>query len=161
MELQPNQMKFEELPRGRGLHLVNQHSVQKSGYLHKIYFNLFKDFIEPLVGFPHDDIVPIYNFSYATEEDDAERYEYSYEMQRLYPLTLEEREIIDYSYRNLGEEWEDKCAIVTSAKKNKPELYNFLSRVLLTLKYKDMHGGNVMKNKEGQFLMIDLEGFIT
>lgn len=153
-------MKFNRLPKDHGLQLVNQFSVRKTSFVNKFYLNQLKEFIEPLVGMPRNDIVPVYNFSFNPEIDSNNLYEYSYRMQRLYPLTSKEEEIVDSSVVNLGTEWEDKCGIMVFAKKNNPTLYNFLSRVLLNLKYKDMHGGNVMKNKEGVYLTIDLEGFI-
>lgn len=153
------ELKFSPLPRHSGLQLINEFCIRKTNTIYEINFKKLQSIIQSFIDHPNDDVVSISNFTYRNM-DDFERYEYSYEMQRLYNLNDEEKFIVDSSYDNLGEEWEDTVFIIKAAKEHSPKLYNFLYRALYHLKYKDMHSGNVMKDNVGNYKIIDIEGFI-
>jgi hypothetical protein len=156
-----NSLEFGDLPSHRGLCLIDQFSVRKTATLHGERFRKFNSFMKDLVGSYRDDIVPIFDFKIIDCQPggDDEIYKYSYDMMRLYPLCDDEKDIIDACYNNLGTVWENESKTLLMGKDLYPSLVRFLRRALFELKYKDMTVDNVMKNEDGIYFLIDIEGF--
>lgn len=115
-----------------------------------------------LIARPDPSIVHVLDFQDHGRHRDG-TYIYTYDMERLYPLTKSEKKIIqaaksDWFYGgrfpsiSLFEE-------VVKGKKEYPDLIDFLEKVMRAGRYTDIHDGNIMIDTVRDYKLIDLEGF--
>ncbi len=117
---------------------------------------------------PHNDIVPIYDFT--IKHCKKYRYDYSYDMKRMYSISTIERSLIDhvgngYSFGIDDPLHKNKSPDIQNTLemgwKEYPKLMQLLERMLYETKYFDIHGGNIMVNPDDErYQIIDIEGFI-
>lgn len=149
-------ISLKELPKQ--LSFLDNLIVRKHASISKLRFEKFQSIIKSLINSPIYNVVPIYKFEIIS--DAIEEVQYYYDMKRLYPLEHEEKLIINSCEDNLFQPWEDEIKLISLGKEKYPNLIKFLSEVIKDLHYKDLHGGNVMKDEIGNYLLIDVEGFI-
>lgn len=148
-----------------GLSLVNYHRVRKEAsfstrecYLHtKAVINHFIRNPDPLV-------VEVYSFEEirATLDCQYGTYLYAYEMKRLAMLDHEEKRIVNEFHdwdsevdRDHHNEW------FRMGWREYPNLMNYMNVVYRQKRYRDLHSGNFLKDENGDYKIIDLEGFST
>jgi hypothetical protein len=109
-------------------------------------------FIVALMHNPHPMIVPVYDFTIGNRVGGW--IEYSYDMQRLGVLNSTEKNMIEDAGYNRR-----ITAIDLKTRQRYPELTDFLNQILVEDSYWDLHDGNIMKNEQEEYKLIDLEGF--
>lgn len=156
----------EDIEEYYGLTLVgDKDKVRKEGcfttrecYLHtKAVINHFIRCPDPLV-------VPVYSFEEieATTDNQYGTYRYAYVMKRLGMLDNDERRIIDEFHY-----WDSEVSVdhhnewFRTGWREYPSLMNFMNIVHRQKRYRDTHGGNFLKDENGDYKIIDLEGFST
>jgi hypothetical protein len=161
-------MKFrDDIESYYGLTLVGEDKARvrkeasfstRECYIHtKAVINHFIRNPDPLV-------VPIYSFEEleATLDNQYGTYRYAYTMKRLGMLDSDERRIIDEFHswdsevdRDHHSEW------FRLGWKQYPTLMDFMNVVHRQKRYRDLHGGNFLKDENNDYKIIDLEGFST
>ena len=143
-----------------GLTLVNDRVIRKTAKLStRQSFEQLEAICHHLMRHPDPTIVPIYDFQVlARPKTVFGWFEYQYDMMRLGMLNSDERNLIhNMSLRNYLELKHDPK--IVSGRKNLPELYDFVSSIMFLNRYTDIHPGNILKDEQEQFRIIDLEGF--
>lgn len=116
-------------------------------------------------------VVPIYNFEYSFKKDayGYEAYHYTYEMARLGKLSEIEQSVIDTVGDGHSVGITKPCALGRNAACQKhldeawehyPKIMDFLGQVIEQRRYVDLHGGNIMVDENGDYKLIDIEGFM-
>ena len=137
-------------------HLPNFIKVINKDTIRKVYaaYSIEGDFIEMvccyLIENPHPLIVPIYKFEGNFEDNWCH---YSYDMKLLTPISEEEACIVNNARNDTN-----NFGISALSRFTNRRLVTFLQKVLVDGIYWDLHGGNVMKDQDGNYLLIDLEG---
>lgn len=134
------------------LELVSDRVVRKRAKLcTKKEFDLIRAVCNHFINYPDPLVVPIYNFDVISVEERGELWYdslYSYDMMRLGMLDRNEKTFI--IHHRLGERSD-----------HFNELSNFLNEVKSQKRYHDIHEGNIMKDEEDNFRLIDIEGFFN
>jgi len=110
---------------------------------------------------PDPMVVPVYSFEVLKKS--KYEYLYTYDMQRLGLLLPEERQLIDLIADLYDLHGKDACNLeweLYPGKHEFPKLFSFLSRVCQEDRYFDIHSGNVLGDEDGEYRLIDLEGFL-
>jgi hypothetical protein len=125
---------------------------------------------EHLIARPDPMVVPVYKFQNLSSKVEN-LYQYSYDMLRLGDLDGNEKEIIwqvGNAWRNgiakptrQFTEYGEKVYSVSKAWDTYPELMKYLGKIVKQDRYHDLHGGNIMKDEEGLYKIIDIEGFLN
>lgn len=162
------------LPENRGLELIDDFTVRKTAHLGT---KGALDVIEAIVKFyeanPDPLVVKVNNFQYYGIRH-KNLYQYSYDMDRLGPLDNDEESLLtigfDASWHGIDPF--DKSNFiyfdhVGYKKENVPKLLednkkliSFIRKVIDQNRYQDRHSGNVMRNSDNEFVLLDLEGFM-
>ncbi len=148
-----------------GLTLVGEDRVRKEAafttreaYLHT------KAVINHFIRIPDPMVVPVYSFEELEAHLDCQygTYRYAYTMKRLALLDYDEKRIIDEFHswsseveRDHHNEW------FRRGWREYPQLMDFMNVVYRQKRYRDLHGGNFLKDENGDYKIIDLEGFST
>lgn len=149
------------LYNAHGIELIKNDIVRKTVRFSSFYdFTKIKRICSFLTEYPSDMIVPIYSFTALKNNS----YGYSYDMKRLFKLSDDESIIIE----DVSNIWFDlgRCPIKISDYYNKKiindnqKLINFLQNIVNHSKYRDLHSGNIMKDENSNFKLIDIEGFL-
>jgi hypothetical protein len=119
------------------------------------------------ISYPDPLVVPVYSFKIL--EDRKNYYcTYSYDMMRLGILSPDERRLIDrigdltdFHGKNSFLFLNQDLSVLDIKKElnNYPKLSLFLKTVVEDNKYFDVHSGNILMDFEGQYRLVDLEGF--
>lgn len=115
-----------------------------------------------LIKNPDPTIVPVYDFCYCGRITDG-THQYEYEMEQLYQLPRDEKRIVDAA----SDDWYDsgfypsqsKIEIVVASQTEYPDLFNFLESITRLGRYTDLHSGNLMLDRDGNYRLVDLESF--
>jgi hypothetical protein len=110
-------------------------------------------------------VVPVYRFEVLEETDEKDSptwgtYKYAYEMMRLPYLHKDEKDLISTLigiYRPVTRD--DSNPAVQQGWRELPKLVEFMNKVLGDGHYTDLHNQNFLKDQEGNYRIIDLEGF--
>ena len=110
-----------------------------------------------LIAQPDPMIVPVYAFQIDKAPTGTGGYfEYHYDMLRLGMLSQEEKTLVDYlAYPN-----SIYASYIAQESEHYPALVVFMKEMLRQGRYNDRHSGNVLKDEDGHYLIIDLEGFM-
>jgi hypothetical protein len=152
-------MNFEGLHQYYGLSLVDEAIVRKeaSTSMRDSYLAI-KMLCEHFIAHPDPLVVPVYAFQTLSEGvGDYGTFTYSYDMKRLGQISRDEKDLISNftdSYNSFGQ------ATLSRIMKDYPRLMPFLEKVQEQDRYVDLHSGNVRVNEDGDYQLIDLEGFI-
>lgn len=149
-----------------GIKLVDEFTVRKEAQLSTLEaFEYIQAVVNHFIKNPDPMVVPVYNFTVIEKTDQADsrygRYVYSYEMMRLGMLNEDERDILDHAYRyyynGIPADAKEDC--LKLGWKEYPKLMQFINTVFSQKRYTDVHSGNFLKDDEGEYRIIDLEGF--
>lgn len=161
-------MKFDQNIESRyGIRLVDEFTVRKEARLStRENFTLVKAIVNHFINHPDPMVVPTYAFKVLQETNEKESnygtYVYTYDMMRLGMLDSTERTIVDASnqFYHIGLSSDTKNDWIQRGIREYPELIKFMNTVFKQGRYTDIHGGNFMKDDEGNYRIIDLEGFM-
>ncbi len=160
-------MKFDDnVERCFGISLVNDRVVRKEAqFSTRESFEWIRKLVLHLLANPNPMVVPIYSFEVVEETNEQENarwgvYKYAYEMMRLPMLTKEEKNIITKMIARRGNvQRDDPNPDFQQGWQEYPTLMVFMNRVLADGYYTDLHDNNFLKDEEGNYRIIDLEGF--
>ena len=162
-------MKYDDnLAQRYGITLVDDRVVRKvSQYSQRQNFEFIRDLVNHLIQNPNPMVVPIYRFEVLEETTEKENphwgtYKYAYEMMRLPMLDKDEKELITKvigNYHPVPRDTVDPG--FQRAWRGLPKLMEFMNKVLADGFYTDLHNQNFLKDEEGEYRIIDLEGFRT
>ena len=113
---------------------------------------------------PDPMVVSVYDFKIIDMKSIFD-YVYSYDMKRLNDISDFEKNIIDeaslskWFSPSLKSFRKSSNIDIDLAWDKYYLLMNFLTRVIDQDRYHDLHGGNIMKDNDGSYRLIDLEGF--
>jgi hypothetical protein len=123
-----------------------------------------------LIAHPDPMVVPIYDFQYLGQVAQHD-FKYSYDMLRLGEISEIENRIIwqvGYAHSDGSSDpvhnfkhtvWVKTHIDAEYAWKNHFKLMTFLEKVISLDRYHDLHGENVMMDNDGEFRLIDIDGF--
>lgn len=147
------------LPPGKGVELLENGNIRKIFHFNMERTFVFMDaLVKHFIRNPDPMVVNVFNYTVI------DNYSYSYDMERLGLLSAEEREIVD-----IAGDWYDKHGsdayefLLNDVKiqfQGNEKLLNFLKLVIEQNRYHDLHSGNVMMDINGDYKLIDLEGFL-
>ena len=144
-----------------GLSLIGDSVVRKEAhYTRQESIDVLEKLAHYLIANPQPDIVPIYNFQRLPRKGVA--YRYQYDMMRLGLISDIEKDIINLMERG-WRSWNDLSHVIAGLPAyhvDYPGLIPFISKVIQEDRYHDIHGGNFMIDMEGNYRLIDIEGFI-
>ncbi len=145
--------------------LVDDKTVMKTDRCSNLVeLNLIEDIIKFFEDGHDDSVVSAHSFQNLGNN------KYSYKMDLLFPLEDEEESFIDHvteemSHKGINIFSNDilksyQYDILIKYMQKHTALTAFLKRVLMEGRYLDLHAGNVMKNSNGDFKLIDIESFV-
>ncbi len=151
-----------------GITLINNNLIRKKAICHtKDVMEYIEYILKYFIKNRDKLVVPIYNYKIFKHD---KIYSYSYDMMRCGILTKSERNFIDsvgallHSNYDSNENFDSKFIFsnknIFEKSEQHPELTTFLKTVIDQNLYYDYHSGNIMLNEDGQYVLIDLEGFI-
>jgi hypothetical protein len=146
--------------------LVNDRIIRKEAqFSDRESFDWIRNLVLHMISFPNPMVVPIYRFETLEEtnsKSDARWgvFKYAYEMMRLPMLTNEEKHLITVMIRNrYPVQRDDLQPDIRKGWIEYPTLVEFMNRVLADGAYTDLHDNNFLKDEQGNYRIIDLEGF--
>lgn len=147
-----------------GLKLIGDHTVRKEVTYTTLQGFLFqKALIRHFILHPDPMVVPVYHFEVLENQPSTSggsygRFTYAYEMMRLGMLENDEKRIIEKagSFRWMGHIPDSELKL---ERKGYTKLIEFMEKVISMGRYDDIHGGNFLKDNDGDYRIIDLEGF--
>ena len=159
------------LPPNTATRLLSNGRVRKTEYFsQESSLEYMVALLEHLIHHPDPLIVPVYD--YAILQKKRQDHIISYDMMRCGILEEDERMFVDY----VGEAWDmhgqdlwkrlDQGTCMKYPEElryfrdEQKELASFLTEVIHQNRYQDLHSGNVMRDEDNNFVLIDLEGFI-
>lgn len=148
----------ENFPYGLyGLSLINDSTIEKTAHCEPSSIGLIESLVNYLINYPDPMIVPVYSFQRISERKGTVKYRYT--MKRLYELTKEERTAIEM----MSGHWDDYvCCIhnkyIDSWSESLPHLTKFVRNLSNRRIYWDFHEGNILKDEDENYRVIDLEG---
>ena len=149
-----------------GITLVSDLVIRKeANFSQRSNFNWIRKLCLHLIANPDPMVVPIYSFEVLEEKPERENspwglYRYAYEMMRLPMLDRDEKNLINKLcgiYHPVTRDNPDPD--VQRGWKELPKLVEFMNVVLAQGNYTDLHNNNFLKDQEGNYRIIDLEGF--
>lgn len=157
-------MEYDEI-NYPGIEVVENNRVRKeSSFTTKENYVHTKAVIQHFIRNPDPLVVPVYSFEEieATLDNRYGTFIYAYTMKRLFALDYCERRIIDeFHYwdsevaKDAHQEWFQR------GWREYPALMDYMNIVTRQRRYRDKHGGNFLKDENGDYRIIDLEGFST
>jgi hypothetical protein len=153
-----------------GLSLLDDNTVRKESSIGtKENWECFLSIMEYALKNIDSMLVPVYNFK-VTEEPAPDYpynygiYRYYYDMKRLGMLSQQEKELITWTKKvhlyGRGGLNLDEHDLLKEYRVIYPDLADFMDEVIQLNRYRDIHDGNFLLDEEGNYKIIDLEGFI-
>jgi hypothetical protein len=150
------------LPPGKPVQVLNDTTIRKTtNFVLDRTFQFMDAVIKHFIHNPDPLVVPIYSYRVLSNKKDNNSYQY--DMMRLGLLSKEERVLVD-----LASVYADRYSIGYWSKAGKDfylkfqqhsKLAAFLEVVSSQGRYHDLHCGNVMMDMDGDYRLIDIEGF--
>lgn len=143
-----------ELPHWKGLSFLPDNKTVRKTDSWGDQFRVDKtiEILTYLKNNPHPTIVPILDCCKISST------EYSYDMPLMAMLSDSESELISLWTDGLDTRKEKRSKIYRLRKKH-PKLFQILKKLNSWETYLDLHEGNVMRDRYGNYRLIDLEGF--
>lgn len=148
-------------------------TIRKTALINgKWAFEFMRELCNHLIAHPDPMIVPVSCFEFLGLAA-GNVHKYSYDMMRLGDLSRKEVDIIwqvgdawrhFHGYPNLDPTKQFKDDAVYSAEEcweQHPKLMLFLKEVIVLNRYHDLHGENVMMDNDGDYRLVDIEGFLN
>lgn len=159
------------LPPNTATRLLDNGRVRKTEYFStEESFKFILAIVEHFIQHPDPMVVPVYDYGIVSQR--KHDYAVSYDMMRCGLLEEDEKQFVDC----VGEAWDTygvdlwkrleqgtctrHAEELISFSREQPELAKFLTEVVHQNRYQDLHSGNVMRDEDNNFVLIDLEGFI-
>ena len=159
-------MKYDDNVEQRyGIKLVNDRVVRKEAqFSTRESFEWIRGLVLHLLANPNPMVVPLYRFEVMEETPSKNNshwgtYRYAYEMMRLPMLSREEKSLITAMIQRKYQLDNYSDPVIKDGQRDLPELFAFMKRVLDDGYYTDLHDNNFLKDEEGNYRIIDLEGF--
>ena len=150
----------ENVDRLYGIELVNDLTIRKTAqFSSRNYFEWIQKLCNHLIANPHPMVVPVYRFEVLDVPQDNSNwgsYKYAYEMMRLPKLSGEEKNALNIT---LSHRYRPDHPDLVPVKRDYLAMYKFMQQVCDEENYTDLHDGNFLKDQEGNYRIIDLEGF--
>jgi hypothetical protein len=152
----------ENVDRLYGIELVNDLTIRKTAqFSSRGNFEWIQKLCNHLIANPHPMIVPIYRFEVLEEIPERGNnqwgvFKYAYEMMRLPKLSREEKHALNTT---LSHRYRPDHPDLIPVKRDYLAMYKFMQQVCDENNYTDLHDGNFLKDQEGNYRIIDLEGF--
>lgn len=150
------------LPPGKPVKVLNYTTIRKTtrGVLDRT-FHFMDAVIKHFIRNPDPLVVPVYNYRVISNKRDNNSYQY--DMMRLGLLSKEERALVDDA-GDLADKyrkgfWSEADEDFYLKFQQHAKLASFLETISRQGRYHDLHSGNVMMDMDGNYLLIDLEGF--
>jgi hypothetical protein len=124
-------------------------------------YDFIKAVVKHFIRYPSPDVVPVYDFQFISKKDGL--ITYSYDMMRMGILSEVERELIDRVGDLYDTYSQEACFLeheLYLGSVDYPDLFNFLKVITLEGRYYDIHSGNILMDPDGNYRLIDLEGFL-
>jgi hypothetical protein len=151
------------LPPGKGVKLLDDgETIRKIAQCSEDRTLVFmENLVNHFIAFPDPMVVPVYRFEIIKRS----RHEssYSYDMMRLGILSEKERELIDLVGDLHDSRGADACSLdyeLYPGRLEYPELFGFLKFITQQQRYWDIHSGNILMDSDGNYRLVDLEGFL-
>jgi len=144
------------------IEVINENIVRKHASASNEDFLKIKSIIEKYIAEPSEQVVNVLFFQIKdTFKFFNKTYvNYCYDMKRLYKLSEEERDIIHSASTNLCCMWEDDVPLIKLGKEKYPNLIKLLKEIIHDNEYHDLHSYNILKDSDGSYKIVDLEGFV-
>jgi hypothetical protein len=137
--------------------LVNDTTVRKTAKAYGEWYALTKAVVNHFIHNPDPMVVPVYSFEVISAPTTLlGSYEYSYDMMRLGMLDATEKAIIGHL---ASERYTKEINPFNDGREGYPLLVTFMNAVIEQNKYHDIHCGNIMKDLDEEYRLIDLESF--
>lgn len=157
----------ENLDQRFGITLVSDTIVRKeASYGSQNAFEWIQKLTNHLIANPDPMVVPVYKFEVLEiKQPNGSRwgtFRYAYEMKRLFMLDRAEKQLINDIIRADNYRPVDRVhhsPEITRGWRELPQLMEFMNRVLSDKLYTDIHNNNFLKDDDGSYRIIDLEGF--
>lgn len=146
-----------------GISVISDRVIRKQAYSStRLGFETIQALCQHFMRQPHPSVVPIYDFqAEVVPESKWDAHRYHYDMMRMGALDQEEKWMIsrvtDNWWRHHQEPDRERYFNQFRGAYNK--LVDFLQQIMLEGRYLDLHNGNIMKDEDDQYRLIDLEGF--
>lgn len=143
-----------ELPNWKGLFFLPGNKVVRktNSWSEWAKVNRTVNLLSYLKDNPHPTIVSILNVERISST------EYSYDMPLLAKLSISESNLVYYLSLQPKYQVEHQSKI-NRLKRKHPKLFQVINKINSWEVYLDLHGGNVMRDKYGNYKLIDIEGF--
>lgn len=159
--------KYDENVEQRyGIKLISDVVVRKeANFSQRSNFNWIRKLCLHLIANPDPMVVPIYSFEVLEEKPESDKspwgtYRYAYEMMRLPMLDRDEKSLITTLIGHYHPVTRDNPKPeIQKGWRELPKLVEFMNVVLGQGNYTDLHNNNFLKDQEGNYRIIDLEGF--
>jgi hypothetical protein len=123
----------------------------------KDYMVFMEALCKHLIKNPDPMIVPVYSFEVLMEPKNAlEHWEYQYAMMRLGKLNHDEKMIISHLS---SARYYPSAENLNDSRGKYPKLVQFVDDVFLQDRHHDVHYGNLMKDEDENYRLVDLESF--
>lgn len=143
-----------ELPSWKGLSfLPDNKGARKIAYGDSTRTNRTLALLSYLKNNPHPTIVSILDFSRVSS------YQYSYDMPLLAYLSDTEYKLVTLLSRGNETNRKNNKKKILELEKKHPKLTQVIKKIKSWAIYGDLHGGNVMRDRYGNYRLIDIEGF--
>lgn len=150
------------LPPGKPVILLNDTTIRKTTqFVLDRTFQFMDAVIKHFIRNPDPLVVPIYNYRVLSNKRDNNSYQY--DMMRLGLLSKEERSLVDDA-SDLADKygkgfWSEANEDFYLKFQQHYKLASFLETISIQGRYHDLHSGNVMMDMDGDYRLVDLEGF--
>lgn len=155
----------ENLETRWGLKIISDRIVRKeAAFSRPESLAWLQKLVNHLIANPDSMVVPVFKFEVLEERAQTPSnwgvYKYAYEMMRLPMLDRYEKDAISSILRSrYAINSDNEPPDVVRSRREYPELFKFMVRVLKDGHYTDLHNQNFLKDEEGNYRIIDLEGF--
>jgi hypothetical protein len=159
-------MRYSNLNQYYQVKLIDEHTVRKTGRLSINHLEMFSRLMEHFINKPDPMVVPTYSFGIDEMPEPNSRFgifKYHYDMKRLGMLSPNEKVYIDVASdkRWVFSTTPERKSIYEKTAISRPDLATFVSTVIEQDRYRDLHGGNIMKDEDESYKLIDLESFLN
>ena len=152
----------ESLSSDKSIKLLDKITIKKTvRYQAKKTLDFMKAIIEHFIKHPDPLVVPVYSFE-VIKESELGNNTYAYTMMRLGILSETEKQLIDFVGDLHDSYGAGACLqeMFYHGQDKQPELFSFLKAVVDQQRYWDIHSGNILMDPDGNYRLIDIEGFI-
>lgn len=151
------------IPYQYGITVISDRVIRKQAYTStRSGFEAIEAVCRHFMRHPNPLVVPVYDFQ--AEHIPFSRWgahRYHYDMMRMGILTEDEKHFI----RRVADKWcwdnldPNRELYFNQFRGTNDKLLLFIKQILMEGRYNDFHIGNIMKDEDEQFRLVDLEGF--